>query len=199
MTLQTRAVELLAHQQPPALKDVVEGLAEIRSLTQGARAEMRALIFQLRPEVLHEEGLVSAIRRQAAAIEARDGIRVSVKGPDPLPLAPASEIELYRMMSEALANVMKHASAQHVAIRVAPVGDDSRDLMIEVSDDGEGFEPEAPHAGCLGLVSMRERISQLGGTLEISSAPGGTTVRAWVPQAIHSSKEPGSCKERHER
>ncbi|MFI1166920.1 histidine kinase [Streptomyces sp. NPDC020801] len=186
MTLRSRAVQLLAEQASPPVPAVAAGLAELRDLVRAALAEMRALIFQLRPEALHEEGLVSAVRRHAAAMETRHHLPVVVESPEhPLPLTPQQETDLFRVVSEAMINAVKHAEARRLDVHIRCQGADGRDLLIEVRDDGKGFNPDTPRPGHLGLVSMSERITQLGGTFSVVSAPGRpTTVRAEVPGAL---------------
>ena len=153
---------------------------EAGKLTRGALAEMRALIFELRPDALVEEGLVAALHERAAALSAREGLTIGVEGPsERLPLAGDAEEQLYRLGQEALANVVKHAQASNAAIRVE--AEDGR-VSLEVRDDGRGFDPHAVSGGHFGLRSMRGRVADLGGELEVTSAPGsGTIVRAEVP------------------
>ncbi|MFC0110555.1 histidine kinase [Kibdelosporangium aridum] len=182
MTLYTRAVELAA-QKEGADPDgpVARGLAELRNLTQGALAEMRGALFQLRPDTLHEEGLVSAIRKGASAIAVRENLRVEVIAPEErLPLSAFREEELFRVVQEAMHNCVKHASPSRIEVRLSLDGD----LLIEVADDGTGFDPSAPRIAGLGLTGMRERMRRIGGQLVIDSRPAGpTTVRLVVPDA----------------
>jgi signal transduction histidine kinase len=154
-------------------------LNDVVSLAQAGLAEMRALIFQLRPEALEQEGLLAAFQKQADAMRARHGIAVDleVEGEPDVPLAVKAA--LFRIVQEALHNTVKHARARQVTLRLerTPVR-----LVLEVADDGRGFDPNAAAPGHLGLSSMRERVAALAGTLEIDSAPGqGTRVRAAVP------------------
>jgi signal transduction histidine kinase/DNA-binding LacI/PurR family transcriptional regulator len=183
MTLQTRAVELAVQQDgaPPDGR-VARGLAELRNLTQGALAEMRALIFQLRPDMLRQEGVVAAVRRHVVAVSAREGFPVDVLAPaERLPLDEQAEQELYRIVQEALHNCVKHANPNRVEIRFTPTGE--RGLLVEVADDGVGFDPGLPRSGHLGLIGMRERTDRLGGRFEIDSAPGKpTTIRVELPE-----------------
>lgn len=165
---------------------VARGLADLRGLTKDALAEMRALIFELRPEALHEDGLVAAIRRHAAMVAARQGFDVLVQGPeDPLPLAADAETELFRVLREALHNSVKHAHPGRVEIRLHEPADAPRTLVIEISDDGVGFDPHSAYPGHLGLSTMRERTERLGGRLTIDSSPASsTTVRAVLPDIL---------------
>jgi signal transduction histidine kinase len=169
-----RALEL------DATGPVGEELSEIGQLTRGALAEMRALIFELQPDALAEEGLVAALTKQASALSAREGLVIEVDGPDPrLPLGPEVEQQLYRLGQEALANVVKHARASRATVRIA-VKDDI--VLIEVNDDGRGFDPAAVGREHFGLRSMRGRVADLGGRLEVTSALGrGTDLRVQVP------------------
>jgi signal transduction histidine kinase len=159
---------------------VGEELSEIGQLTRGALAEMRALIFELRPGALAEEGLVAALTKQASALSAREGLVIAVNGPDAhLPLGPEVEEQLYRLGQEALANVVKHARASNATVRIA-VNDDT--VLMEVSDDGRGFDPAAVGRDHFGLRSMRGRAADLGGRLKVTSTPGrGTVLRVEVP------------------
>jgi signal transduction histidine kinase len=155
-------------------------LNEAATLTQGALAEMRALIFELRPGALSEEGLVVALGEHAAALGAREGLAIEVDGPsERLPLAPDAEEQLYRLGQEALANVVRHAGANSAAVRLA--AGDGR-VTMEIRDNGRGFDPAAVSGSHFGLRSMHGRVADLGGELEVTSAPGrGTVVRAAVP------------------
>jgi signal transduction histidine kinase len=159
---------------------VGEELSEIGQLTRGALAEMRALIFELQPGALAEEGLVAALGKQASALSAREGLAIEVDGPDErLPVGVEVEEQLYRVGQEALANVVKHARAGSATVRIAATHDT---VSIEVSDDGRGFDPAAVGPDHFGLRSMRGRVADLGGRLEITSTPGrGTTLRVEVP------------------
>jgi len=172
-----RALEL---EQLDATGPVGEELGEIGQLTRGALAEMRALILELRPGALAEEGLVAALAKQASALSAREGLVIEVDGPDAdLPLGPEVEEQLYRLGQEALANVVKHARASSATVRIAATDDI---VTIEVTDDGRGFDPAAVGPEHFGLRSMRGRAADLGGRLELTSAPGaGTVLRVQVP------------------
>ena len=158
-----------------------EPLEYVLGLAEAGLAEMRALIFELRPESLAAEGLVAALGTQADALRARHGLAVEAAlGAEPAAPAAAKEA-LYRIGQEALHNAVKHARAGRVTVRLGPA---PGGLELEVADDGDGFDPGGEFPGHLGLRSMRERAASAGGTIEVDSAPGrGTRIRAWVPAA----------------
>ena len=156
-----------------------EPLDYVLSLAEAGMAEMRALIFELRPESLEQEGLVAALGKQVAALRARHGIEVEddlhEEPSIPLPVKEA----VYRIAQEALHNIVRHARAGKARISLAH---DADFTSVEIRDDGIGFDAGADYPGHLGLRSMRERAARLGGTLEVASEPGsGTTVRVRIP------------------
>ncbi len=158
---------------------VATPLEYVLSLAETALAEMRALIFELLPNALETEGLVAALGRQIAAVRARHGIAIEADlGAEP-DVAVAIKEALYRIAQEALHNTVKHAQARTVEVRLEAVPEA---LTLEVSDDGIGFDPNRTFPGHLGLHTMRERATQVGGTLDLASAPGqGTRLRVMIP------------------
>ena len=158
---------------------ITEPLEYVLSLAKAGLAEMRALIFELRPESLATEGLIAALEKQAALVQARHELVVHLTLCDE-PEAPLEVKEaVYRVAQEALNNTVKHAQAERVELRLEQ---DAGELLLEVRDDGEGFDAAGTFPGHLGLKSMRERIARLGGTLRIESAPGeGTRICAKIP------------------
>jgi len=150
----------------------VEPVEYILSLAEGGLAEMRALILELHPDSLEREGLVSALSRQAASLQARHGLEVeAVLGEEPeLPLEVKEG--LYRIAQEALNNTVKHAQASRVAIRLEEFSDE---ILLLVQDDGIGFDPQDRYPGHMGLHTMQERAEKMGGTFHIESAPGRGT------------------------
>ncbi|HKZ85583.1 MAG TPA: GAF domain-containing protein [Anaerolineae bacterium] len=158
---------------------VAQPLDYVLSLAEAGLAEMRALIFELRPESLEMEGLVAALTKQTASLHARYHIEVQTAfGDEPrLPL-PAKET-LYRIAQEALNNIVKHARASRVDVRLE-LADGS--VRLEIGDNGVGFDPKGEFPGHLGLRSMRERAEKAGGTLAVESAPGqGARIRVRIP------------------
>jgi PAS domain S-box-containing protein len=158
---------------------LVEPLEYVLSLANAGLTEMRALIFELRPDSLEKEGLVVALTRQAAALRARHNLEVHTEFCEEPALSFEMKETLYRIAQEALNNAVKHAQASRVEIWL---DDCENEIALEVRDDGIGFDPQAEYPGHLGLRSMRERAARLGGALEIESAPGrGTLLRVHIP------------------
>ena len=182
MTMHARAAQLAIESSPAEpVAAVVSSLDEVSELIRDALAEMRALIFELRAGALSDEGLVAALRHQAATLSAREGVTVRVAGAE-VRVGLDSEIEqqLYRIALEALHNVVKHARAATVEVRVVTDGDDIR---LSVADDGTGFDTQLPRPGHLGLSTMAERAASIAARLSIDSAPGkGTVVTVVSPQ-----------------
>jgi signal transduction histidine kinase len=158
------------------LEEVEQRLIRIGEVAQQALKEMRLLVYELRPAMLEQDGLVNALRRRLDAVERRAGLKVSIQAESMGKLPGPVERGLYRIAQEALNNALKHATANSVTLRLF---DDGKRVMLEVEDDGTGFAPDGvDDKGGLGLVSMQERAEKLGGVLTVTSAPGeGTTVK----------------------
>jgi PAS domain S-box-containing protein len=179
MTLVTRTIEMQLDRDVAAAR---QQLVTLRDLQREALAEMRALIFELRPGNLEQDGLIHALKTHSAALQARLALPIVVKGTELADRLPI-EIEevLYRIAQEALHNVVKHAAAQQVRLEL---GLDGGDVRLAIVDDGVGFDPAAVGDGRLGLTGMRARAARIGAVLDIASRPGhGTTIAAIVPPA----------------
>jgi len=190
LTLHTRTAELaLARAGLRPDSDLGRPLQQVSELTRGALAEMRALIFELRPGALAEEGLGAALAKHSAAVTAREGLEISVEVPEErLPLTVEQEEHLYRLAQEALHNAVKHAQAKHAWVKLVAA---DGEVVLTVRDDGVGFDPAEPHPGHFGLETMRERASRIGAELNLNSAPGmGTTVRVQVLESAVGSPDP---------
>jgi signal transduction histidine kinase len=156
--------------------NLVETLSEMGKIAQQALKEMRLLVYELRPPMLEQEGLLGALHQRLAAVEKRAGVEARLLAKDIVDLPAPIEEGLYRIAQEALNNSLKHAAATSVTVCL---GTDDQGLVLEIADDGRGFDmgAEPHHQGRIGLASMRERVERLGGSLEILSTPGkGTTV-----------------------
>ncbi|HEY1012404.1 MAG TPA: histidine kinase [Herpetosiphonaceae bacterium] len=157
----------------------IEPVEYVLSLAEAGLAEMRALIFELRPESLEAEGLVAALSKQADSLRARHQIQVDTDFCAEPALSLAAKEALYRVAQEALHNTVKHARATRASLRLA--AEDGR-AVLTVADNGAGFNPGGSFPGHLGLRSMRERMERISGELAIASQPGaGAEIRAAAP------------------
>ncbi|HEY3110754.1 MAG TPA: GAF domain-containing sensor histidine kinase [Chloroflexota bacterium] len=164
---------------------VVEQVDRIHELVDGALRNVRRISRDLRPAVLEDLGLVAALEAIVADAQRRGGpaVELAVGGPS-RPLPARTELALYRIAHQALANSLAHATASRVAIELRF---DPEAVTLAVRDDGRGFAmptnlAELEKGGGLGVVGMRERANEVGGRLEIETAPGvGTLVRVRVP------------------
>jgi signal transduction histidine kinase len=178
------------------LQNADEVLVRLEQETENTVADVRRLIYGLRPPALDDLGLIAAIRQQAesqgmvsAPIDTRsDEYRENelvfrMEAREELPPLPAAvEVAAYRIIQEALTNVARHARANTCYVRLSV--DESTDaLQLEVTDDGVGI-PEGRHAG-VGLSSMRERAVELGGICDVKPIPtGGTRVQVRLPLSV---------------
>ena len=175
-TLKVGAARSLLRRDPDAAD---ARLAELEGDLADALADVRRLVYNLRPPALDELGLAAAIRQAASDYAGGpDGTRIWVDAPERLPPLPAAvEVAAYRIVQEALTNVVRHARAREclVTLRLATGA-----LEVEVVDDGAGLP--APHRSGVGLSSMQERAAELGGSCSIAAQPaGGTRVLARLP------------------
>jgi signal transduction histidine kinase len=161
----------------PAAADALVG--EWRTELHAAIANIRRFVYELRPPALDELGLIGAIREAAAqySVSQANGIQITVEAPDSLaPLPAAVEVAAFHIAQEALANIVNHAKAHTCCIHLE--GTDM--LYLEITDDGVGI-PEKHPTG-VGLISMRERAAELGGTCVVErTVTGGTRVLARLP------------------
>lgn len=172
---------------PTALAHHLQRIGEIG---QQSLKEMRLLVYELRPPVLAELGLISALRQRLEAVEGRAGVDARLIVGELVSLSPRLEEALYRITQEALNNILKHAqaSAVTVSLRLQDESLSGRQFLLKVEDDGVGFEPErtAESAG-QGLRSIRERASALGATVDIASKLGvGTRLTICGPVVTES-------------
>lgn len=154
-------------------------LEYVQNLAEAGLAEMRALIFELRPEVLEKEGLAAAMRKQVEALEVRHKLKADFEGSEPnLPFEHKQT--LYRITQEALHNIVKHARASQVVVNLKEF---EHHVLLTIQDDGLGFDTSQNFRDRLGLKSMRERTESLGGSFELLSQQGqGTTIRIDIPR-----------------
>lgn len=190
---QARALRMASGKMSPAESE--EGLAAVGDLLARASDELHGVIFDLRPPDLDDLGVVAAIERYISNIQ-RTGLSCTLEVEGEVPnLTPEVRLGIYRIVQEALHNVVRHAGADEATVRLEVLLDL---LRVTIRDNGAGFDPErAVRPTSLGLLSMRERAAAIGGSFQIISTPGlGTSVvieRPLAPEQI-SRAEP----ERHE-
>lgn len=151
---------------------------EVKTQAQVTVADIRRLVYELRPPALDQLGLVGALRAHVQSLPPANGLRVTVEAPPHLPpLSAAVEVAAYRVALEALTNVLRHARTQSCQLQLTVQGDW---LQLSVADDGVGL-PD-PVTDGMGLTSMRERADELGGTCRVErQAGGGTRVTVELP------------------
>lgn len=167
MQLDTMAAELETTQPEQAAR-----ATRLREQLRSTVAEVRHVVDDLRPAAVDELGLTDAVRQLAAPY----GDTMVVDAEDLPALSAATEVAAYRIVAEAVTNAMRHAEAERCLVRL---DHDGRWLVVEVHDDGTGLDPSARPG--VGLQSMRERASEVGGRFEVRTGPDGTTVTARLP------------------
>jgi two-component system sensor histidine kinase DegS len=176
-------LERIAERAPAELRQTLRSeLGTLRGQFRNSLDSVRAMIYDLRPPELTELGLADAMRNYASEWETRCGIKVSSKlDTGDTAMSPQQELAVYRVLQEALQNVHKHAQASAVGIVWQR---SAGNWVLHVTDDGIGFDlvKAARRAKSVGLLSMRERASLIGGSLEIQSSPGkGSAVTLLLP------------------
>jgi signal transduction histidine kinase len=191
LVLTAEAATTQLDRDPAAARRQVERLG---ALAREALGELRSLILGLRPPELERDGLEGALRKEIEMLGRVHGVRVELSSDgagDGAQVDQARDFAVLRIAHEAINNALHHANPRHVEVRLRhPDGA----TVVEVCDDGVGFEPQRPElrARHLGLTSMEERARELGGRLEIRSAPGaGTTVRLELADASERSPASG--------
>ena len=179
LSLETQTLEALLRRgdQAAALAE----LAQARQHIHEAQADVRENILSLRTTLAGQAGLVPALRQYVGEFEVQTGLAAAVTCDftgDPS-LSPLAEAQLMRIAQEALANVRKHARAQHVVVDLRLT---AQRLHLAVVDDGQGFAVEAVNQGHFGLHTMRERAESVGGGLTVESGQTGTRLEAWLPR-----------------
>jgi signal transduction histidine kinase len=169
VTITTETLMRQAEQDPAS---IVPKLAELHQLARGALAETRAVLLELRPESLTDISLESLLEQLRDAVLARKQLRISLELDHTETLDPELKLVLYRIAQEALNNIVKHAQASQVNIRLTQ---DSAGATFEIRDDGVGFDPDSRSPSSMGLNIMRERAEGVGATLNIRSASSAGT------------------------
>ncbi|KUN71273.1 diguanylate cyclase [Streptomyces canus] len=178
LRLTAQAAAALVDRDPTRAKDEMQ---QVATLAAEATDELRAAVVELRPAALDEDGLTATLRTHVQVLDRAHTARVTFAARSFRALPAAQEEAMLRVAQEALHNALRHSGAAHVDVTVDRRGSGA---VLRVTDDGSGFDPQSiRRAGRhLGLVSMRDRTSGVGGTLTVESAPGkGTTIEMEVP------------------
>lgn len=178
LTMMSEATVRQIDKNPEAAKKQME---EVSSMALKAQTEMRALLLHLRPVHLSGEPLHSGIKKLVAELEARSPIDFQVEVEENLVLKDATEEHVFRIIQEALSNILRHANASVVTLTIRNM---RQELYIHIRDDGEGFQvaQETDNKTSYGLRTMRERTEEVGGTFRLRSNPGeGTYLDIRIP------------------
>ncbi|MFJ7963896.1 GAF domain-containing sensor histidine kinase [Streptomyces sp. NPDC096324] len=178
LRLTAQAAATLVDRDPSRAKGELQHVA---ALAAEATEELRAAVVELRPAALDEDGLVATLRTQIQVLDRAHSARVTFSSHGVRALPASQEEAVLRVSQEALHNALRHSGAAHVDVTLDRRGPGA---VLHVRDDGGGFDPTAIRSAGrhLGLVSMRDRASGVGGTLTVESAPGkGTVIEMEVP------------------
>ena len=167
--------------------------ADASQLVDRAIQQVRTISHLLHPPLLDEVGLVSALRWYLEGLSERSGIeiRLEVDPPDLSRLKPELETAIFRIIQEALTNMFRHSGARNGSIRLAE--NDGR-IVVTVRDDGKGIEEQViqlrPDSVGVGIGGMRQRVTELGGSLRLANANPGTIVEVVIPSQRHEKRMP---------
>ncbi|GGX78533.1 hypothetical protein GCM10010358_36020 [Streptomyces minutiscleroticus] len=178
LRLTAQAASALVDRDPRRAKSELQ---QVAALAAEAADELRAAVVELRPAALDEDGLVATLRTQVQVLDRAHSARVTFESRGVRALPAAQEEAVLRVAQEALHNALRHSGGARVEVVLDRRGSGA---VLRVTDDGEGFDPEAVRSAGrhLGLVSMRDRAGGVGGRLTVESAPGrGTTIEMEVP------------------
>jgi two-component system sensor histidine kinase DegS len=182
--LRLQLCEQLVAQHPD---EALTELARLRGAVREGLRDVRRFLFNLRPASLSEVGLVTTLRRLVQDTQDQGTLTIGAVLPEQISLSPDQEMAVFRIIQEALHNIIKHAAATHVDLAFARQSEGGWEITI--ADNGRGFDPEAAATRVgSGLVSMRERAVIIGGTLDLTSRPGyGTKLTLTIPATAPES------------
>ena len=158
-----------------------EALSELTTDVSQSIDEIRSVAMDLRPSFLENTDFVDAIRWYAVKMQEQSGVRITVQSEDLVKVAPKAKESLYRIYQEALSNALKHSGASAINVMLGSI---NSSLLLQISDDGKGFDPARPEqrGSGIGLYTMKERVELLGGILRIESSDAtGTVISIEVP------------------
>ncbi len=167
-----------------------EQVAMVENMANTAQAEMRALLLHLRPAHLEGKSLEEGVRTLLTELEQKYEMNIHFGIDQVVSIPKGIEDQLFRMIQEAISNVLRHAKATQLECQLRQT---SQELKVKLIDNGIGFDTKTVHQGSYGLHTMRERMNEIGGTLHIVSVPGkGTQIEANIPIAWKEEKDDSS-------
>lgn len=179
---------------PPDRPDITRSVADAQNVATRLLENLRKIIWDLRPSILDDLGLYSAIRWFARTNLEKAGVKVEfVAADEGMRLPPHLETMLFRIAQEAISNILRHANASKVSIRLWTMAEQ---LWLEIKDDGRGFDIEKAAEGAvdrkqLGLLGIEERVSLVGGAVKVESAEGsGTCLQLHIPLPVEDLNNP---------
>ncbi len=176
LRLTAQAAAALAARDPGR---VPAELVQVERLAADALAELRSVIFELRPADLEEDGLTASLRKHIGMLDRVYDARLTFHGEGDVTLTEERELTLFRIAQEAVHNALRHAHASDISLRLSS---DGTHVSLTIADDGAGFDLADAGRDGLGLTSMRDRTEEVGGAMTIESAPGsGTVIKVEVP------------------
>jgi signal transduction histidine kinase len=174
----TEAVKLGLESGEPIDKNGMVG--KIGENARQALREMRLFLFELEPVNIERDGLVSTLQQRLASVEGRSGVQARMIADSEIQMSAEKETEIYYIVEEALNNILKHANAKAVLVKLRPRKDS---IYLEIVDNGCGFNLDDVKVGGKGLKNIRERAKRIKGRLNIISSPEhGTKITLVVPQ-----------------
>lgn len=147
-------------------------LGKIGENARQAVKEMRLFLYEMQPLDLAKDGLASVLHHRLAAVEGRADVKARLLTDENISLSKDKEVALYYISQEALNNILRHAHAKSISVTLKQIG---QNIVLEIVDDGRGFDPKKVAPGGMGLHNMQERVSQVNGKLKIVSKPGNGT------------------------
>ncbi|CAM5796135.1 MULTISPECIES: HAMP domain-containing sensor histidine kinase [Brevibacillus] len=184
IAMTTAALKRLIEKNPQRAAQQIELVEEMAA---AAQAEMRALLLHLRPATLQNKALKEAIEDLLEELTRKNAMEISWEIEEVDNLPSGIEDHLFRILQESLSNTLRHARANHIAVKLFTL---KGQVRLRIVDDGVGFDPEGEKLTSYGLRSMRERVAELGGSLDIYSAVGkGTQIEVRIPIMLQAEME----------
>ena len=184
ISMTTAAIKRMIEKNP---QRAIQQIELVEEMSAAAQSEMRALLLHLRPATLQDRSLKEAIQGLMEELSQKQTLKMNWEVEDILDLPTGIEDHLFRILQEALSNTLRHAKAKEITVKLFTL---QGQVRLRIVDDGIGFELEGEKITSYGLSSMRERVNELGGSLDIYSSVGkGTQIEVRIPLMLHTDIE----------